>query len=334
MLTATEFNVFAHIATVDDDYEWYEVLDGRCKRCDTKGLMGSPQQFQRELNQYPCDQQPLLLLARRAEESTSLPWMVTLGPLGTPWCDRYFGRPIRMRLVIECSDSAMAFGIFAWGLLQWWEQRQQLPPADPQLADIPSEEQPSAVAKWIMDVPLSDMLSSEWMHEPWLKTGSEPLVDRPLPLSRRYSHEARDQLLDWLGCNMTPRPTSMQPFDGLVENGLESQFIAAVSQSIMPQYHQQTLRSLGMEPFYPDRWQAIDAPYDDFSPQPWRKKGSKNRRADRSRYGVNALGQLCRRCVIDSLVLLRRAVQRTTRRDDYATSDSTRDTRKTPRRPS
>ncbi len=334
MISVTEFNLFAHIATVDDDYEWYEVLDGSCRKCCTNGITSRPQPFQTELDRYPCDQQPLLLLTRRTEESASLPWMVTLGPMGTPWCDRYFGRPIRIRLAIECSDSATAFGFFAWGLLQWWEQRHQLPPADPNLAIIPSEQQPSAVANWILDVPLRQMFASEWMHEPWLNTVSEPLVHRRLPVTRRYSNDARDHLLNWLGCNMTPKPKRLQPFDGSFENGLGSQCIAAVSQGIMPQYHHQTLWSLGMESIYPDRWQELVTSEESFAPEPWQRKRSENRRTKYPTCDVNTLVRVCQACVHETLVLLRRAVRRTPRPDTYATSDSARDTRKTQRRPS
>ena len=249
MYTISSLNVFAQFATIDDDYEWYAIDDSNCSRC------GSIQLFHDELSRYPLDQQPLLLLVRRPHGKATLPWMVTLGPIETPWCDRFFGRPIRIRMAIECEHVEIAFGIFSWGLQQWWDQREIRPVHDPLLTTLPRLQQPAAIADWIRNVPLAEMLSSEIIHEPWPNTIRESHSDDHVAMIRQYSEEANSELLGWLANYLQSTASVTTSMNVNPMKTFQSQFIAAVSQGMIPRYHRRTLRALGMEGFFPSQWQ-------------------------------------------------------------------------------
>lgn len=245
----SQLMIHAHIATVDDDYEWYQIDDSICKRCEDF------QRFQQELSLYPIDQQPLLLLSQRLDTTITLPWMVSLGPIGTPWHDRFFGRPIRIRLAIECESEESALRIFSWGL-QWWSQRDSLPAPDVELATLPRQHQPAAVSEWLLDVKVREMVSVVLNDELSPVRPETITSDEQRPMFALYRESTKVQLLLWLedylrklGHHSESNATNKDTYP-------KSKLIAAVSEGIMPQYHQFTLRALGMENFFPAEWQV------------------------------------------------------------------------------
>lgn len=248
MLEESQLMLHAHIATVDDDYEWYQIGDSICERCENSKL------FMRELSRYPMDQQPLLLFSQRLGFTEAMPWMVSIGPIGTPWHDRFFGRPIRIRLAIECESEETALRIFSWGL-QWWTQRNSFPDPDAGLATLPNDKQPAAVAEWLLKVKFREMLSidlSRWLS-PWRLNTIR--LDKQRPMVALFGEITKIELLHWLEDYLLKFGHHEESINTSKNACPQSKLIAAVSEGIMPLYHQYTLRALGMENCFPVEWQ-------------------------------------------------------------------------------
>jgi hypothetical protein len=304
MYKISSLNIYAQLATIDDDYEWYAVEDSNCSRCSSTLL------FHDELSRYPLDQQSLLLLVRRPHGKATLPWMVTLGPIETPWCDRFFGRPIRIRLVIECEHVEIAFGIFSWGLQQWWEQREIRPLPDPHLATLPRLQQPAAIADWIKNVPLTEMLSSDIVHEPWPNSLRESPAAEQVAMIRQYSGEANSELLEWLTGYLQSTASITTSMNVNPMKTFQSQFIAAVSQGMIPRYHRQTLRALGAESFFPAQWQHHSLEDELFAQRDRRRRANAKCALQPTPNLMTNILHSCQRYVIASLEVMQKVIAR------------------------
>lgn len=259
MADQSQFRIVAQIASLDSDYDWYLIEPNSSpeKADGMKAILSS-------FRQLP-DMQPLVALSATRDASQGLGWSITLGPLETPWRDRVFGRTIRVRLIVGCAQQDLAYNVFEWAVLKWWDQRDVVPVSDIETLKGSEQAQLKTIVQWLEQQVLSPMLEHE----------STPLIEESLVhgkghsarnVTARFSESNRNELLARLRRRLMATSTKEA-------NSFES--LAAISEGLVPDYHRHTQLSLGVEKLYPAQWSGHDRFQDN---QPFKSPVNRSRR--------------------------------------------------------